>query len=394
MTQAPPSDISFMQRAIQLARRGRGTVEPNPMVGCVLVKDARVIGEGFHEKYGESHAEPNALAHCTEDPAGATAYVTLEPCCHTHKQTPPCVPTLIAAKLARVVVGCSDPNPAVAGRGIDELRDAGLTVDVGICEAECRQLAALFFSTVMLHRPYVTLKWAETADGKIAGPHGSRLQITGPVATRAVHQLRAMCDSILVGAETVKSDNPLLTARNVEAKRQPARYILDRTLSIPPTSNVVVDMEALTTLFCAFSREAPYRDKRKALEAFKVGIVNLPLGPDGKLQLSAVLERIADDCRRDLLVEPGPNLATAFFNQGLVDRLWVFRSAVLESDPTAPLAATIPPNFVQTARVEMDRDTLTEYLNPTSPVFFSPIASADFYKAATPHSPSPAVPTT
>src|SRR3954451_23545285 len=171
-------DDDFMRRAIRLAMNGRGRVEPNPMVGCVIVKDGRVIGEGFHQQYGGPHAEPNALASCTESPAGGTAYVTLEPCCHTNKKTPPCAPRVIEAGIARVVVGCLDPNPEVDGKGVAMLRAAGVTVDGPVLEGEAKQLIAPFIARTRLGRPYVTLKWAQTADGKVAGPGGTRMQIS------------------------------------------------------------------------------------------------------------------------------------------------------------------------------------------------------------------------
>ena len=162
----PELDVKMMARAIQLAQRGRGRVEPNPMVGCVIVnRDGRVIGEGFHEEFGGPHAEPAALASCTESPAGATAYVTLEPCCHTNKKTPPCVPALIEARLARVVAGSVDPNPDVNGQGLDQLRAAAIQVTQGVLEESAKQLLAPFIARVVYDRPYVTLKWAETADG-------------------------------------------------------------------------------------------------------------------------------------------------------------------------------------------------------------------------------------
>jgi len=168
-------DERFMRRAMELAARGRGAVEPNPMVGCVIVRDGRVIGEGFHRKFGEAHAEPTALAACVESPRGSTAYLTLEPCCHVGKKTPPCVPRLIDAGVARVVVGCLDPNPKVSGKGVEQLREAGIEVTVGVLEAEAKQLIAAFFALVKYGRPYVTLKWAESADGKVGGPPGERL---------------------------------------------------------------------------------------------------------------------------------------------------------------------------------------------------------------------------
>src|SRR5215212_9724063 len=161
------TDECYLRRAIRLAMNGRGRVEPNPMVGCVLVKNGRVIGEGYHQQFGGPHAEPNALASCTESPEGATAYVTLEPCCHTNKKTPPCAPRLIEAKIARVVIGCLDPNPDVNGKGVAMLRKAGIHVDGPVLEGPAKQLIAMFRANLM-SRPYVTAKWAQTADGKVA----------------------------------------------------------------------------------------------------------------------------------------------------------------------------------------------------------------------------------
>src|ERR1700722_19138192 len=159
-------DDAWMGKAIRLAMGGRGAVEPNPMVGCILVREERIIGQGLHERFGSAHAEPTALANCVESPAGATAYVTLEPCCHLNKKTPPCVPALIAAKIARVVVGCHDPNPQVSGEGIAQLRQADIHVDLADDPA-CRQLLAPFLATTVHHRPYITLRWAQSADGTV-----------------------------------------------------------------------------------------------------------------------------------------------------------------------------------------------------------------------------------
>src|SRR5438874_4671655 len=237
MPSAPPSrtaefDKQMMARAIAFAMRGRGQVEPKPMVGCVLVKDGRVIGEGFHASFGGPRAEPAALSACTHSPQGATAYVTLEPCCHTNKKTPPCVPALIAAKIARVVVGCVDPNPDVNGQGLDQLRAAGIAVEVNVLEEPAKQLLAPFIARVVYDRPYVTLKWAETADGKVAGPGGKRAQISNPASTKLVHELRARSDAIMVGVNTVISDDPMLTPRHVDVPptRRLLRVVLDSRL--------------------------------------------------------------------------------------------------------------------------------------------------------------------
>src|SRR5258706_1600598 len=179
-------DEGFMRRAIELAARGRGSVEPNPMVGCVIVQGERIIADGYHQKFGQPHAEREALSAARESPRGATVYVNLEPCCHTNKKTPPCRPALIEANVAKVVVGCADPNPEVSGKGIESLRAAGIEVQVGPLEAECKQLNAAYFAKVLASRPYVTLKWAQSADGKVAGPHGQRKQISNELSMKVV----------------------------------------------------------------------------------------------------------------------------------------------------------------------------------------------------------------
>jgi diaminohydroxyphosphoribosylaminopyrimidine deaminase/5-amino-6-(5-phosphoribosylamino)uracil reductase len=194
--QPSPREIELMQQALALAVSGRGYVEPNPMVGCIIHKDGRVIGKGFHQRFGQPHAEPNALADCSESPRGATAVVTLEPCCHTGKKTPPCVPVLMAAGIRRVVIGCLDPNPQVAGQGVAQLHAAEIEVVTGVLERECQQANAAFFAMVRERRPYVTLKWAQMADGFVAGVGGRPMRISGAESTRFVHHLRTRCDAI------------------------------------------------------------------------------------------------------------------------------------------------------------------------------------------------------
>src|SRR5688572_26338216 len=241
----PDTDATFMRRAIRLAMNGRGRVEPNPMVECVLVKDGRVIGAGYHEQFGGAHAEPNALAACAaagESPAGATAYVTLEPCCHKNKKTPPCAPRLIEAKVGRVVVGCLDPNPDVNGKGLAMLREAGVDVTAPVLEAEARQVIAPFIARTLYARPYVTLKWAQTADGKVAGAGGRPVRLSNDTSWRLVHEMRTRCDAILVGAGTASTDNPYLTAR-VERIRNPLRVVLDSRLRLRPYSNLATTVD-------------------------------------------------------------------------------------------------------------------------------------------------------
>jgi diaminohydroxyphosphoribosylaminopyrimidine deaminase/5-amino-6-(5-phosphoribosylamino)uracil reductase len=380
-------DESFMRRALRLAMNGRGRVEPNPMVGCVIVRDGQIIGEGYHEQFGGPHAEPNALADCfakENDPRGATAYVTLEPCCHTNKKTPPCAPRLIDAGIGRVVIGLLDPNPEVNGRGVTLLRAAGIAVDGPFLEAEARQLIAPFIARTSHTRPYVTLKWAQTADGKVAGPGGKRLRITNDYANRVVHRLRARSDAILVGVNTVIADDPMLTARGVPEARPLVRIVLDRQLRIPPDSKIVRSAKDLLTLVLC--------EDRAKLEHFfalrhldDAGVV---IGSFPSLALADAVSALGrthvaeHSAPTHLLVEPGPKLAASFFHDNLVDRLWVFRSPKPLYDLDAPAAAPVPPHFVQTGRIDLDGDTLTEYLNPQSPVFFAAAPSADFLHAA------------
>jgi diaminohydroxyphosphoribosylaminopyrimidine deaminase/5-amino-6-(5-phosphoribosylamino)uracil reductase len=352
MSAAP--DTLWMTRALQLARAGRGLVEPNPMVGCVLVRDGKTLAEGFHRAFGMPHAEAQALQACAAagiSPAAATAYVNLEPCCHHGKKTPPCVPLLIQAQLARVVIGCADPNPQVAGQGIAQLRAAGIQVDVGIIRADCQQLNAAFFARMLLQRPYVTLKWAQSADGKVAGPAGQRRQISGPQSMAAAHGLRGRCDAVAVGMNTVLADDPLLTVRHAQPLRIPTRVVLAGHRTLPPTCNLV--------------RTAP----------------ESPLRIYSGHDLPAVLSDLAAHGATHVLVEGGPTVQYAFIQQNLADRVWIFRSPLTIGDPTAPDAPHIA--YPPVATTQLGDDTLTEYLNPRSPVFFTAAASADFASTST-----------
>lgn len=368
-------DIEFQKRAIRLAMHGRGRVEPNPMVGCVIVKDDRIIGEAYHGRFGGPHAEPVALSACGESCAGGTAYITLEPCCHTNKKTPPCVPKLIAAKLARVVIGCFDPNPNVDGNGVRQLRDAGIEVVGPLLDAQSRQLNAPFFKATLHARPYVTLKWAESSNGKVAGAGGKRSQISCDRAMRVVHELRARSDTILVAVNTVLTDDPQLTVRNVEMFRTPMRSVLDTNLRLPLESVLARTGAGELTVFC--SRHA-FHDSPRVAELESMGLRVRPIrSPEtGKLALDDVLADL-DDRGQHLLVEPGPRLAMSFFNENLCDRLWVVRSPRAINADGAPDAAKVPSHFIKTGEVNLDGDILSEYLNPKSPVYFAAEPSAD-----------------
>jgi diaminohydroxyphosphoribosylaminopyrimidine deaminase/5-amino-6-(5-phosphoribosylamino)uracil reductase len=357
-------DEQHLHRAIRLAMNGRGLVEPNPMVGCVIVKDGRIIGEGFHQKFGEAHAEPNALASCTQSPEGATLYVTLEPCCHVNKKTPPCVPRLIDAKIARVVVGCLDPNPDVNGKGIAQLRAAGIQVDAPLLEAECKQLIAPFLHRIQFNAPYWTFKWAQSADGKVAGPGGKRIQISNAASSRQVQQLRSRCDAIVVGINTVVNDDPLLLPRDVPILRPCRRIVLDRRLRLPLDSQLVrsVARGPLVVL------TSPLADPARVEQLQAAGV-----------EVTSNDAYFEDPSLTHVLTEPGPTLARDPIET--IDRLWVIQSPIIVGDNTAPSAAAIPDYFVKTGELNLDGDILTEYLNPRSDAYFAPVESADLVLA-------------
>jgi diaminohydroxyphosphoribosylaminopyrimidine deaminase / 5-amino-6-(5-phosphoribosylamino)uracil reductase len=373
MEQMPTNDQRWMRRAISVAMRGRGRVEPNPMVGCVIVRNGRVIGEGRHEFFGGPHAEPNALAKCRKSAGGATAYVNLEPCCHTSKKTPPCVPTLIAAGISRVVIGCLDPNPLVSGKGVEQLRAAGVRVEVGVLEGEAKQLNAAYFASVLHRRPYVTLKWAESVDGKVAGPKGQRLTISSPASLKVMHALRSRCDAILIGRGTAEMDDPLLTVRGVPDIRPLLRVVLDTQLRIPPHLKLVkTAAESPVIVFC--SRHGLRANLAAARELAARGVTVISLG--GRCFLSSVLIDLYGRGVTHLLVEPGPRLARSFLRENLADRVWVFRSRKRIGEKSAPKAEKLA--YAAVGAVKVGGDTLTEYLNEGSEVYFASKASADF----------------
>ncbi len=373
---ASTADQAFMRRAIELAMRGRGGVEPNPMVGCVLVAGAKTIAESWHEQFGGPHAEPLALRMAGDAARGATAYVTLEPCCHERKKTPPCVPALIAAGVARVVAGCMDPNPMVNGQGLALLQQAGIEVEAGVLEKECRQLLAPFIARTTYRRPYVTLKWAQTADGKMAGPMGRRMAISNATSNRLVHDLRARCDAIVVGVKTAVSDDPLLTSR-AKSSRRLLRVVLDPQRRLPPTRQLVrtATAEDPVLVFCL----AEYA----TIHGIGPGVEIVPVDSDplrrDHLHLRSVLERLAERGATHVLVEPGPGMIRAFCEANLADRLWVIRSPERVEHDSAPAAPVV--DWPGVAELDVAGDRLTEYLNPRGEVYFAATESADMLKA-------------
>ena len=312
------TDTEYMRRALELAGRGVGWTSPNPMVGAVIVKDGRVIGEGFHERCGEAHAERNALAHCTESPAGATMYVTLEPCCHQGRQ-PPCTDAILEAGIARVVVGSDDPNPLVAGKGIDILRRAGVEVETGVLKAECDALNYVFFHYITTGLPYVVMKYAMTLDGKIATCSGKSKWITGEAAREQVHRDRSRYRAIMAGVGTVLADDPMLNCR-IEGGRDPVRVICDSHLRTPLTSRIVATAREIPTILATVSADkeaiAPY-------EAAGCRVWTLP-ERGGRPDLTELMRRLGAEGIDSVLLEGGGTLNWTALESGIVNRVQAY----------------------------------------------------------------------
>lgn len=255
------NDTEYMRLALELAKKGCGWTSPNPMVGAVIVKDGQIIGQGWHERYGQPHAERNALASCAVDPEGATMYVTLEPCCHFGKQ-PPCVNAILEAGISRVVVGSADPNPLVSGKGIAALRVQGVAVTEGVLREECDALNRIFFHFITTKRPFVSMKYAMTMDGKIATVTGASKWITSEAARADVQQQRHRFSGIMVGVGTILADDPLLTC-HMENGKNPVRIVCDTQLRTPLQAQVVATAKQIPTILatcCADpKRQAIYR---------------------------------------------------------------------------------------------------------------------------------------
>ena len=312
------NDFDSMRLALSLAERGRGWTNPNPMVGAVIVKDGAVIGEGWHRRCGGLHAEREALLNCSGTAAGAALYVTLEPCCH-HGRQPPCTDAILEARISRVVVGSGDPNPLVAGKGLDILRSHGVEVVTGILEEECRALNAVFFHYIRTKRPYVVMKYAMTLDGKISTRTGASRWITGETARRRVHEDRGRYAAIMAGVGTVLADNPLLTCR-VEGLRNPLRVICDTNLRTPPDSKIVrTAREVPTVMACS----KPDPERRKVLEDAGCQVWDLP-EKDGHVDLNALMERLGAAEIDSVLLEGGGTLNWAALESGIVQRVQAY----------------------------------------------------------------------
>lgn len=356
------TDRDYMRLALELAERGRGWTAPNPMVGAVLVKDGRIIGRGWHAKYGGLHAERSALKDCTQSPAGATMYVTLEPCCH-HGRQPPCTEAILEAGISRVVVGSDDPNPLVAGKGIAMLRERGVTVETGVLKEACDGLNQVFFHFIRTRRPYVVMKYAMTMDGKIATRTGQSQWITGEAARRRVHQDRHQYTAIMVGVGTVLADNPLLTCR-MEGGKNPIRVICDTRLRTPLDSQLVRTAGEIPTILATActdeARKAPY-------ESAGCRVLVLPKR-DGRVDLTALMERLGGESIDSVLLEGGGTLNWAALESGLVQKVQTYIAPKLfggaqAKSPVAGLGVDTPAQAIRlknSAVIPVGEDFLIE----------------------------------
>lgn len=343
MTKVQNEDSHYMQLALELAQKGYGSVNPNPMVGAVIVKNGKIIGRGYHEKYGEPHAERNALANCTASPQGATIYITLEPCCHFGK-TPPCTEAIIENGISKVVIGSGDPNPLVAGKGIKMLRQQGIEVIEGVLEKECGELNEVFYHYITTKTPYVVMKYAMTMDGKTATYSGKSKWITGEAARQKVHQDRHRYAAIMVGVGTVLADDPQLTCR-MENGKNPVRIICDTHLRTPHHAGIIATAKDVPTIIATActdqERQKPYTDKNCKIIAVSK--------KDGHVDLNELMIKLGEEKIDSILLEGGSILNWSALQNGIVNKVQAYIAPKLfgglgAKTPVAGLGAENPDN--------------------------------------------------
>ncbi|MEA2021339.1 MAG: bifunctional diaminohydroxyphosphoribosylaminopyrimidine deaminase/5-amino-6-(5-phosphoribosylamino)uracil reductase RibD [Candidatus Caldatribacteriota bacterium] len=321
-------DIFFMQRVLRLAKKGMGTTSPNPMVGSILVKNGEIIGEGFHRKAGEAHAEIIALKIAGERARGADLYVTLEPCSHYGK-TPPCVEAVIKSGVKRAVIAMQDPNPLVAGRGIKRLKEAGIEVIVGVMEEEAKKLNEVFIKYITTKRPFVIGKIAQSLDGKIALSTGESKWITSEPAREKVHELRNWYDAVMVGIGTVLSDDPLLTCRLPGKRKTQTRIIVDSTAKIPLNARIFKHTEGRVIVA---TTDMADKKKIKTLRSKELDLIETN-AKDGKVNLIQLLDILGNMGITSVLVEGGSRLLTSLIRENLIDKLIIFLAPMFLGGP-------------------------------------------------------------
>lgn len=321
--------IEFMTLALQLAERGRYSVSPNPMVGCVLVKDQQIVGTGYHQFPGEPHAEIHALQMAKEQAKDCIAYITLEPCCHSNKRTPPCTQALITAGIRKVIIACEDPNPQVQGNGVAALREVGIEVEVGLLEKEAQQLNEIFFHYMHYRRPFVIAKWAMSLDGQTITHAEDSRTISSAASHETSHLLRQQVDAILVGSATAVKDNPLLTARHTQNSygKHPLRIVITAAGGLPlelnlfnpdlPGHTVVVTTDTANPAWC------------QTLEQRQIEVMLLPKNAAGKVELRTLLEKLGQRGITSLLIEGGMQVHQAFMQEHLINKYHVFIAPTL-----------------------------------------------------------------
>ncbi|MBW8015548.1 MAG: bifunctional diaminohydroxyphosphoribosylaminopyrimidine deaminase/5-amino-6-(5-phosphoribosylamino)uracil reductase RibD [Planctomycetes bacterium] len=356
-------DIKYMQTALALAAKGKGCVEPNPMVGCVIVKEGKVIGSGCHEKFGAPHAEINALADCKRsgnDPAGATMYVTLEPCSH-HGKTPPCADAVVKSKVSEVVIAAVDATEKVAGKGIELIRNAGITVRTGVCEKQARAINPGFYKLAETQTPWVILKWAQSADGYMAykdtAKHGQ--WISNQASRKDANFHRRSVQAILVGINTVKRDDPMLTIRPA-SDRQPLRVVLDSKLTIPMDSKIL-NTDIADTLIVTTEKASP--DKITEIEAEGPQVLTVK-ETNTKCDLNELLKELGKRNIQQLLVEGGPKVLDAFLTENLADAVRIYKAPkTLADQGAAPITGqmenAIQNNLTEVKSKEIEGDKRT-----------------------------------
>ncbi|MBR2086890.1 MAG: bifunctional diaminohydroxyphosphoribosylaminopyrimidine deaminase/5-amino-6-(5-phosphoribosylamino)uracil reductase RibD [Oscillospiraceae bacterium] len=349
------TDAELMRRAIELAKRGTGFVNPNPLVGAVIARNGEIIGEGYHARYGEPHAERNALRDCKGDPRGAVMYVTLEPCCHTGKQ-PPCTDAIIDSGIAKVFVGSDDPNALVSGRGIEELEEAGIEVVHSFLKEECDALNPIFFHYITTGTPYVIMKIAMTADGKTATRAGLSRWITGEESRYHVHETRKRCAAVMIGIGTVLADDPTLTCR-IEHPSNPVRVICDSNLQIPMDCKLVATAKDIPTYIAACN---PDKRKKELLEKRGVHVLEI-ISTDGRVNLKSLMRKLGSLGIDSVLLEGGAALHEAALRAGIVQHVQVYIAPKMFGGVSAKSAVGGLGVYEVNEAYQLTRPTITQF---------------------------------
>lgn len=356
-------DKKYIKRCFELALKGTGSVSSNPLVGCIIVKEGKIIAEGFHKKFGTPHAEADAINNATENPLEATLYCNLEPCCHTNKKTPPCADKIIESGIKRVVISNIDPNPFVAGKGVAHLRSFGIEVITGILEEEGKYLNRFFFKHITTGLPYVTLKIAQSIDGKITSEEGKQTWLTGKESAQFVHSQRAVYDAVLVGANTVNIDDPQLNVRLVEG-RNPKRIVVDGRLTSSIDAKIFNDNEAGKTIL--FTEENSDAKKIELLENRGVKIFRLPAASGGRMPMAEILKKLGEENIISILVEGGSEIFTQFISESLFNELIILKAPVTLGKGINAFNGEFPRNLNKIEEEMLGNDKKEVYIHASS----------------------------